>query len=60
MHIDSGVASAPASPERALTRRLISLADDTARGGLRRQAAMILELAFELFDEECWDSESVQ
>ena len=60
MHIDTGFASAQVSPERALTRRLLSLADDTARTGLRRQAAMILELAFELFDEECWDSESVQ
>ena len=34
--------------------------DETARTGLRRQAAMILELAFEFLDEECWDSPSVQ
>ena len=50
MHTDSALISTSEAPHRLLADRLISLADDTNRAGLRREAVMILAMAYSVLD----------
>jgi hypothetical protein len=50
MHVQSHAAANQPTPQSTLAKRLISLADDTDRAGLRREAAMILAMAYSVLD----------
>jgi hypothetical protein len=51
MHVDTLLGSEPrVPPQRALVGRLITLAEDTDRAGLRQEASMLLAMAYSVLD----------
>ena len=50
MLADTSAAAARPSAHRVLADRLIGLADDTDRAGLRREAALLLATAYAVLD----------
>jgi hypothetical protein len=50
MHVQSHAAANQPTPQSTLAERLISLADDTDRAGLRREAIMLLAMVYSVLD----------
>jgi hypothetical protein len=50
MHLDRNLAPARAAAQSALVGRLLGLADDTDRAGLRREAIMLLAMVYSVLD----------
>ena len=50
MHLDRNRPPDPATPKSALIGRLLNLADDMDRAGLRREASVLVAMVYSVLD----------
>jgi hypothetical protein len=50
MHVNSYLARNRAVPQSVLVKRLVTLADEAEGAGLRREACLLVELAYSVLD----------